>query len=276
MGTPDFAVTPLRALMTSGHEIICVYTRPPRPKGRGMQWQKSPVHELAESNGIEVRTPGSLRKDPAEQDKFAALKADLAVVAAYGLLLPKAVLEAPRFGCVNIHASLLPRWRGASPIQHALWKGDDKSGVTIMQMEEGLDTGPMILKGETPIAATTTAAQLHDALSDIGAGLIVRAVDGIERTGRVQTEKQDDALATYAPLLKKEDGLIDLSRPAVEIDRQIRALNPWPGAFMQGPKGRLKVLKAHLDPAGALILDLVQPDGKKPMDLISAKNGGYL
>lgn len=276
MGTPDFAVPALKALIDSHHEIICVYTQPPRPKGRGMQLQKSPVHQLAEDNNIPVRTPKSLRKSEEAQQEFVSLGADLAVVAAYGLLLPASVLFAPKFGCINIHASLLPRWRGASPIQHAIWKGDDKSGVTIMKMEEGLDTGDMILKGETPITRDTTAQNLHDALSGIGGDLLIRVLDDLERTGNIQAEKQDDYLSTYAPLLKKEDGLIDTSASPEETDRQIRALNPWPGTFMQGAKGRVKILKAHIDEKGALVFDVVQPDGKKPMDAHSAQNGGYL
>lgn len=276
MGTPDFAVPALQVLIDGKHDVVCVYTQPPRPKGRGMQLQKSPVHLLAEEHGIEVRTPKSLRRDEQAQKDFVALNADLAVVAAYGLLLPKSVLDAPVHGCINIHASLLPRWRGASPIQHAIWKGDDKSGVTIMKMEEGLDTGDMIIKGETPISSETTAGELHDTLSQIGAALVPFVLDMIERTGGIQAEKQDDSLSTYAPLLKKEDGLINDAVTPVETDRQIRALNPWPGTFTQGPKGRVKILKAHIGNDGELVFDIVQPDGKKPMDHISAKNGGYL
>jgi len=276
MGTSDFAVPALQALIDGSHDIICVYTQPPRPKGRGMQVQKSPVHLLAEAYSIDVRTPKSLRRDVQAQKDFIDLNADLAVVAAYGLLLPKDVLDAPVHGCINIHASLLPRWRGASPIQHAIWKGDDKSGVTIIKMEEGLDTGDMIIKGETPILSDMSAGDLHDILSQIGAKLISQVLDIITRTGGVQSEKQDDTLSTYAPLLKKEDGLIDHAITAIETDRQIRALNPWPGTYMQGPKGRVKILKAHIGTDSTLVYDLVQPDGKKPMDPVSAKNGGYL
>ena len=275
MGTPDFAVPALRSIIESEHDVIAVYTQPPRPKGRGMQVQKSPVHELAESHDIPVFTPKSLRKSEEEQASFAALNADVAIVAAYGLLLPKSVLDAPKHGCINIHASLLPRWRGASPIQHAIWKGDDKSGVTIMQMEEGLDTGPMILKKETPITATTTAQALHDSLSAMGGPMIIEVLDTMARTGNVQAEIQDDTLATYAPMLKKTDGEIDPSAPAHATDRQIRALNPWPGTYTEGAKGRLKILQAHID-GDMIVYDLVQPEGKKPMDLQSAKNGGYV
>lgn len=276
MGTPDFAVPALHSLLNSDHKVIAVYTQPPRPKGRGMQIQKSPVHQIADANNIPVFTPKSLRKSEDEQQKFAALNADIAVVAAYGLLLPKSVLDAPTYGCINIHASLLPRWRGASPIQHAIWKGDSKSGVTIMQMEEGLDTGPMIMSGETVISPTTTASQLHDALSLMGGTLILDTLHMIEKHGNIQSTPQNDDAATYAPILSKSDGHIDLTRPAIDIDRQVRALNPWPGTYITGPKGRIKILKSHVGPDDKIVIDLLQPEGKKPMDVVSAKNGGYL
>lgn len=276
MGTPDFAVSALQSLIDSDHDVIAVYSQPPRPKGRGMQVQKSPVHELADTYGIDVHTPKSLKdKFSEDQDVFVNLNADIAVVAAYGLILPTRILNAPQYGCINIHASLLPRWRGASPIQHAIWKGDDKSGVTIMQMELGLDTGPMILKGETEITSTTTAQDLHDNLSVMGGDLVLKALSDIEKTDKVTGEKQDDALSTYAPMLKKSDGEIDPNAPAIETDQQIRALNPWPGTYLQGLKGRVKILKAHIE-GNELAYDLVQPEGKKPMDIQSAKNGGYL
>lgn len=275
MGTPDFAVPALQALIDSPHDVMAVYTQPPRPKGRGMEVQKSSVHILADRYDIPVHTPQSLKKDTVEQDIFKGYQADVAVVAAYGLILPRSVLDAPKHGCLNIHASLLPRWRGASPIQHAIWKGDDKSGVTIMQMEEGLDTGPILLKEETPITLDTTAQQLHDNLSLMGGSLIIRAINRIERDGRIDGEIQDDALSTYAPLLKKTDGEIDRQAPAVETHRQIRALNPWPGTYIDGLKGRVKILSAHLEGTG-LVYDMVQPEGKKAMDYQAAKNGGYL
>ena len=272
MGTPDFAVPALQTLIDSDHDVIAVYSQPPRPKGRGMVLTKSPVHDLAEENGIPVFTPKSLKKSDEEQEKFAALNADVAIVAAYGLLLPKPVLEAPKYGCINIHGSLLPRWRGASPIQHAIWKGDDVSGITIMQMDEGMDTGDMILKAETPIHADTTAQSLFDTLSNMGGDLVL---DVLNRIDTIIPEKQDDALATHSPMLKKSDGEIDLNAPAREIDCQIRAFTPWPGTFTQGLKGRVKVLKAHVE-GEDIIFDLVQPEGKKSMDYQSAKNGGYL
>ena len=276
MGTPDFAVPALQALIDSGHDVIAVYTRAPKPKGRGMAVQKSPVHIVAETHNIPVRTPKSLKdKYPEDQQAFTDLEADIGVVAAYGLILPTRILNAPRYGCINIHASLLPRWRGASPIQHAIWKGDDVSGVTIMQMEEGLDTGPMIIKGETPITSTTTAQDLHDALAVIGQNLIVDVLDQINEAGEITAQPQNDAEATYAPMLKKSDGEIDETALPIETDRQIRALNPWPGTYMAGNKGRIKILEAHVDDNN-LVYDRVQPEGKKPMDRQSAINGGYL
>jgi methionyl-tRNA formyltransferase len=297
MGTPQFAVPALQALLDGGHDVIAVYSQPPRPSGRGQKIQFSPVHTLAQQRGIPVYTPKSLKTEDAQKE-FIALQADVAVVAAYGLLLPKAVLAAPRFGCLNIHASLLPRWRGASPIQHAIWKGDVETGVTIMQMDAGLDTGDMILKSEIPITQQTTAVQLQDALSVLGGGLIQNVLENIESITRTP---QNNAASNYAPLLKKEDGLIDWQSSAVEIDRQIRALNPWPSTYTHTDiKGlRLKVLEAVVAedmtlnaPVGRFIPDCkkgivacgdgalkllrVQPDGGKPMDFASFINGGYL
>mgnify|MGYP000411976149 CR=1 FL=1 len=273
MGTPDFAVPALRALIDSNsHDVIAVYTREPKPKGRGMEMQKSAVHMVADAHNIPVYTPKSLKKSAEAQAEFTALNADVAIVAAYGLLLPKAVLDAPKYGCLNIHGSLLPRWRGASPIQHAIWKGDDVSGITIMQMDEGMDTGDMIHKVEVPITHETTAESLFEELSFLGGQTILNVLRDIDD---IHPEPQDDAFATHAPMLQKTDGEIDMMASAEEIDRQIRALNPWPGTYVHGLKGRVKILKAHLE-GGALVLDLVQPEGKKPMDYQSAKNGGYL
>lgn len=226
MGTPDFAVPALHALMAAGHEIVAVYTQPPRPAGRGKAVRRSPVHEAAEAAGIDVRTPARVRKDMAEHEAFAALNADAAVVAAYGLILPKAMLDAPRLGCLNIHASLLPRWRGASPIQSSIVAGDNQSGVSIMQMDEGLDTGAVLLEEATPISASDTASTLHDRLSEIGGRLIVRALQE-----QPVAAPQPEEGVTYAHMLKREDGRIDWSRSCEEIDRQIRGLTPWPGAF---------------------------------------------
>lgn len=274
MGTPGFAAVALKALSDAGHDIVMVYSQPPRPKGRGLGVQPGPVHALAEELGLPVRTPVSV-KTPEAIAEFQSLQADVAVVAAYGLILPQAILDAPRHGCLNIHASVLPRWRGASPIQHAIWKGDDHSGVTIMQMERGLDTGPMIAVETTPITEDTTASSLHDALSDIGARMIVDVVATLSTDGKLSATPQDEALFTYAPMLKKTDGAIEPHQSAVETDRQVRALNPWPGTYIDGLKGRVKILKAHLQD-DTLIYDIVQPEGKKPMDMVSAINGGYV
>ena len=274
MGTPDFAVPALAKLLDGPHNVVAVYTQPPRPKGRGHQVQKSPVHELADAHTIPLHTPQNFKAAEA-LETFQSHKADVAIVAAYGLILPQAVLDTPKYGCLNIHASLLPRWRGASPIQHAVWKGDQESGVTIMQMERGLDTGPMIAKESVPITADTTSQSLHDQLSALGAEILPPLLDRLAAKGSLSATVQDDTHASYAPMLKKEDGRIDWSNNAQEIDRQIRALNPWPGTYMDGLKGRVKVLRAHIKD-NDIVLDLVQPEGKKPMDLVSARNGGYL
>ena len=298
MGTPDFATVSLRALCESKHDVICVYTQPPRPKGRGHKLQKSPVHILAEQHDIPVFTPATL-KNREKQKIFATHKIDVAIVAAYGLLLPKEILEIPRYGCLNIHASLLPRWRGASPIQHAIWKGDEKSGITIMQMDEGLDTGPMIAKSETPIDTNITAIQLHNTLANQGTSLTLEILERLLHDDRLEAEKQNDALSTYAPLLKKSDGRIDWTQNATEIDRQIRALNPWPGtqASIQGKNFKIiesSVIKTKntenikpgtlLNKEGIIMcgdnstlkINTLQPEGKKAMDVVSALNGGYI
>ncbi len=272
MGTPDFAVPALQALLASEHDIIAVYTREPKPKGRGMKLQKSPVHLLANEHNIPVYTPKSLKKSKAAQAEFAALNADIAVVAAYGLILPQEVLDAPRHGCLNIHGSLLPRWRGASPIQHAIWKGDSETGITIMQMDAGMDTGDMLLKKTVPITQQTTSMSLFNDLSTLGGEAILETLSNLDR---LTAEKQDEAQATYAPMLIKVDGEINQDASPQEIDRQIRALNPWPGTFVQGRKGRVKILSAHLDDS-KLIYDMVQPEGKSKMGYQAAKNGGYL
>jgi methionyl-tRNA formyltransferase len=298
MGTPDFAAAPLQALLDHGFNVICVYSQPPRPKGRGQQVQPSPVHALAEKNGIPVRNPLSLKKDPKAQEEFIALGADLAVVAAYGLILPKAVLDAPAYGCVNIHASLLPRWRGASPIQHAIWAGDAKSGICIMRMEEGLDTGPVLLAREVALHPATTASSLHDELSALGAAMIVEIAHEFAKGHMPRAVPQNNDDATYAPMLKKEDGRIEWARSAAEIDRQVRALNPWPGTYALLPNGkRLKVLSVETvpeefaQPPGTVVdrighvscghdsglrLLQVQPENGKPMAMLAAINGGHI
>jgi methionyl-tRNA formyltransferase len=240
MGTPAFAAVALKALVDAGHEVAAVYSQPPRPKGRGMETQMSPVHMLAEEQGIPVRTPASLRNAD-EAAAFAALQADVAVVAAYGLILPKAVLDAPRHGCLNIHASLLPRWRGAAPIQRAIMAGDTKTGVTIMQMAEGLDTGPMLLKGELAIGADMNAGTLHDALAEIGARLIVQALNEL---ADLKPVPQPADGVTYAAKITKEECRIDWRLSAVEIDRHVRGLSPAPGAFTEINSERLTILAA--------------------------------
>jgi methionyl-tRNA formyltransferase len=244
MGSPAFALPALRALIEAGHEIACVYAQPPRPAGRGHRLQRTPVHDLAEASGLPVRTPARL-KAAEEQAAFAALAADAAVVAAYGLILPRPVLAAPRLGCFNIHSSLLPRWRGAAPIQRAILAGDTESGVTIMQMDEGLDTGPIVLQRRVPITDKITAASLHDILATLGAELIVEALEGIV-SGSLTPAPQPSEGATYAPKLERDEGHLEWSRPAAELERAVRALTPWPGTWFQHRGERIKVLAAAI------------------------------
>ena len=248
LGTPAFALPCLEALAAAGHEIACVYTQPPRPAGRGHKPRPSPIQTLAESRDWPVRHPKTLRNSDA-QSAFAALDLDAAVVVAYGLILPGPILDAPRLGCLNLHASLLPRWRGAAPIHRALLAGDSVTGVTIMQMDEGLDTGPMLLQEAVPIGPTTTAAELHDRLAALGARMMVRALDGLDN-GALVPRIQPSEGATYAAKLTRSEGRLDWRRSAAELERQVRALNPWPGAYIEIPleKGeeRIKVLAAKL------------------------------
>lgn len=286
MGSPDFAVPSLRALVEAGHEVVCVYAQPPRPAGRGQKERLTPVDEAAIELGIPVRTPSSLR-DPQEQAAFAALDLDLAVVAAYGLILPREILDAPRRGCINVHASLLPRWRGAAPIQRAILAGDAETGVTIMQMDLGLDTGDMLLSRAVPITAETTGESLHDALSLLGAELIGPAVTALAAGALVGTPQPEEGV-TYAKKLERDEGRLDFHRPAVELERLVRAFDPWPGAFFEHEGTRIKVLSAEafdlgpvsnlpgtvLDPEltiscadGAFRPTRVQRPGKGPMDV---------
>jgi methionyl-tRNA formyltransferase len=241
LGTPDFAVASLEALLAAGHEIAAVYTQPPRPAGRGQKLRNSPVHERALAAGIEVRTPRTL-KDAEEQRRFAALGLDAGIVVAYGLILPKPILDAPRRGCINVHASLLPRWRGAAPIQRALLAGDAETGVTIMQMDQGLDTGPMLLREAIPIGPRETAASLHDRLAALGARLLLR---GLEEQ-RPPTP-QPEAGVTYAAKIGKHEGRLDWRLSAAELDRVVRALDAW---FELGAE-RIKVLEAASEPGCA-------------------------
>jgi len=248
LGTSDFAVPALAVLATAGHEIVAVYTRAPKPAGRGQQERRTPVHERAAALGIEVRTPPNLRA-PDFAAAFKALDLDAAVVAAYGHILPKAFLEAPVLGCINIHGSLLPRWRGAAPIHRALLAGDEETGVTIMRMDEGLDTGPMLLAESVPISGTDTALALHDRLADLGARLIVSALDELAR-GSLQAVPQPTEGITYAHKIGKHEGALDWLRPAAELERRVRAFNPWPGAWFEHRGERIKVLGAQLALAG--------------------------
>jgi methionyl-tRNA formyltransferase len=246
MGTPAFAATALAAIADAGHDVACAYSQPPRPAGRGHRETRSEVHELAAARGIPVRTPARLR-DPAEHAAFAALDADIAVVAAYGLILPRPVLDAPRHGCINIHASLLPRWRGAAPIQRAILAGDRETGVCIMRMEEGLDTGPVLLRAAMPIGDEATAGALHDALAALGARLVVEALRGVA-AGTLRAEPQPEAGVTYASKIAKEEARLGWTRPATELARAVRGFNPFPGAFFELGGERIRVLAARAEP----------------------------
>jgi methionyl-tRNA formyltransferase len=285
MGTPDFAVPTLAEIVGQGHEVVGVYTRAPAAAGRGMDLKPSPVHRMAERFGLPVMTPKTLRTEEAAQT-FRDLGADVAVVVAYGMILPKAILEAPELGCLNLHASLLPRWRGAAPIQRAIMAGDTETGVAVMKMEEGLDTGPVAMVERVAIGPDMTAGELHDRLMGLGADLTVRALAALSRGGLGFTPQPDDGV-TYAHKLTNEDGRIDWSKPASRLHDQVRGLSPYPGAFFhadfgKGPE-RVKVLRTAradgqgtpgtlLDSGGliacgegALRLVQVQPAGKQAM-----------
>ena len=277
MGTPEFSVPVLDALHKT-HEIVAVYCQPPRPAGRGKADRPSPVQARAEALGLAVRHPVSLRGDVAVAE-FAALGADVAVVVAYGLILPQVVLDAPRLGCLNIHASLLPRWRGAAPIHRAIMAGDRETGVCIMQMEAGLDTGPVLLREAVQIGAEETTADLHDRLSALGARLIVEA---LERLPGLDPRPQPAEGVTYAAKIDKAEARVDWTRPAVEVDRLIRALSPFPGAWTEVKGERVKLLRSRLSQGkgapgqvlqgftvacgtGAVEITEAQREGKRPM-----------
>ena len=280
MGTPDFSVPILAALLDAGHDVAAVYSQPPRPAGRGHKEQPTPVHAFAASRNIPVFTPKSLKPED-EQARFRDLRLDVAVVAAYGLILPKAILDAPARGCLNVHASLLPRWRGAAPIQRAIEAGDSETGITIMQMDVGLDTGDMLLVERLPITGETGAQDLHDSLSGLGARLMVSALGRLDQLTPV---RQPDDGVTYAAKLVKEEGRLDWTRTAAELDRKIRAFTPWPGVWCEAAGERLKILGAALakgtgapgtvlDEAltvacgqGALRITRAQRPGKAPME----------
>lgn len=242
MGSPDFSVPVLDALVEAGHEVCAVYCQPPRPAGRGKQDRPTPVQQRATELGLEVRHPASLKTDDA-QAAFAALDADVAVVVAYGLILPQAILDAPARGCLNIHASLLPRWRGAAPIHRALMAGDSETGVCIMQMEAGLDTGPVLMRSSIPIKPTDTTAVLHDRLSALGAAEIVKA---LARLDDLIPQSQPETGVTYAAKILKSEAQIDWSRPAQDVDRHIRGLSPFPGAWTIEDGTRIKLLNSRL------------------------------
>ena len=242
MGTPDFSVPVLEALVAAGHEVVAVYCQPPRPAGRGKKDRPTPVQARAEEMGLEVRHPVSL-KGAEEQAAFAALGADVAVVVAYGLILPQAILDAPKRGCLNIHASLLPRWRGAAPIHRAIMAGDAETGICIRQMEAGRDTGPVLARQSTPKGAEETAAGVNDRLSEMGAGLIVEA---LARLPGLTPEVQPDEGVTYAAKIDKSEAQIDWSKPAEEVDRKIRGLSPFPGAWCEIDGQRVKLLASRL------------------------------
>jgi len=286
MGTPEFSVPTLAEIIGAGHEVVAVYSQPPRPAGRGLAEKTSPVHAHAEAAGIPVLTPKSLKRED-EQARFRAHEADAAVVVAYGLILPKPILDAPRLGCFNLHASLLPRWRGAAPIQRAIMAGDRESGAMVMRMEEGLDTGPVCLAERVAIGADETAGELHDRLSIMGGGLMVRALAALERGSLTETPQPAEGV-TYAAKIDKAEARIDFTRPAPDVHNLIRGLSPFPGAWLEtagadGRPERIKVLRATLaqgrgtpgtvlDDAltiacgeGAVRLVLVQRAGKKPM-----------
>ncbi len=254
LGTSEFAVPALKALVEAGHDVVAVYTRAPRPAGRGQQERKTPVHMLADQLKLPVRTPKGLKSDE-EAAAFKALDLDAAVVVSYGHILPRSFLDAPILGCINIHGSLLPRWRGAAPIHRAILAGDRETGVTTMRMDEGLDTGPMLLAEHTPISAADTAETVHDRLADLGARLIVSTLDGLMRRS-IAPGPQPQEGVTYAHKLGKEEGVLDWRRPAAELERKVRAFHPWPGTSfdlpVEGSSERIKVLAASLALAGGM------------------------
>ncbi|MGA0616631.1 methionyl-tRNA formyltransferase [Paracoccus sp. KR1-242] len=272
MGTPDFSVPALRAI-AARHEVVAVYSQPPRAAGRGQKSRPSPVHKAAEELGLTVRVPESL-KSPETRTEFAALAADVAVVVAYGLILPRPVLDAPRLGCLNIHASLLPRWRGAAPIHRAIMAGDAETGVAIMQMEAGLDTGPVLAESRTAIGTDDTTADLHDRLSDMGAQLIVQTLDRLPLPAMPQPE----AGVTYAAKIDKAEARIDWTRPAAQIDRQIRGLSPFPGAWCMIGEERVKLLRSRLAEGsgqpGRVLSDFTIACGQGAVEIVEAQREG--
>lgn len=291
-GTPDFAARHLQALLDSEHQVIAVYTQPDRPAGRGQQLQASPVKQLAVAHDIPVFQPKSLKKAPAQQ-QLSALDADLMVVVAYGLILPQVVLDTPKLGCINVHGSLLPRWRGAAPIQRALWAGDTNTGVTIMQMDAGLDTGAMLSMATLPIEDHDTSATLYDKLAVIGPRALVEALQDLPGL-RAKAQPQQDSAANYAEKLSKEEALLDFNKAAVALEREIRAFNPWPVSYLQLGTQQLKIWQARVEAGsaqpgqvvrvdkkgiaigtsdGLLVIEQLQPPGKKAMAVVDFLNG---
>ncbi|PIW60754.1 methionyl-tRNA formyltransferase [Shewanella sp. CG12_big_fil_rev_8_21_14_0_65_47_15] len=292
-GTPDFAARHLQALLDSHHNVIGVYTQPDRPAGRGKKLTASPVKELALANNIPVYQPGSLRKEPAQQE-LAALNADIMVVVAYGLILPKVVLDTPRLGCINVHGSILPRWRGAAPIQRALWAGDKATGVTIMQMDVGLDTGDMLLKTTLPIEDDDTSASLYEKLAAQGPVALLQALEGLGN-GTLVAEKQDETLANYAEKLSKEEARLDWNKSAKQLWQEVRAFNPWPVSYFEHQGNTIKVWQTQVSSTssnaapgtiisaskkgievatgdGVLTLLSMQLPGKKPLSVADILN----
>lgn len=293
-GTPDFAARHLQALLHSEHQVIAVYTQPDRPAGRGQQLQPSAVKQLAQQQGVPVYQPKSLKKAPA-QAELAALSADLMIVVAYGLILPQTVLDTPRLGCINVHGSLLPRWRGAAPIQRAIWAGDTETGVTIMQMDAGLDTGAMLSTVSCPITSSDTSASLYDKLAELGPTALLAALADLPSLQQ-QAQAQDNSLASYAEKLHKDEAQLDFNKSAIALEREIRAFNPWPVSYIYLPQGNVKVWQASAtagtsrQPAGTvlaadkhgiriacaegeLVISQLQPPGKKPMAAADFLNG---
>ncbi|MDI5877191.1 methionyl-tRNA formyltransferase [Shewanella xiamenensis] len=292
-GTPDFAARHLQALINSHHNVIAAYTQPDRPAGRGKKLTASPVKELALAHNIPVYQPGSLRKEPAQQ-QLAALNADIMVVVAYGLILPKVVLDTPRLGCINVHGSILPRWRGAAPIQRALWAGDKETGVTIMQMDVGLDTGDMLLKTYLPIEDDDTSASLYEKLAQQGPDALLQALEGLAN-GTLAAEKQDEALANYAEKLSKEEARLDWTKSATQLWQEVRAFNPWPVSYFEHQGNTIKVWQTQVSTTssnaapgtiisaskkgievatgdGVLTLLSMQLPGKKPLSVADILN----
>ncbi len=293
-GTPEFAADHLKALLNSEHQLVAVYTQPDRPAGRGQQLTASPVKQLAQQHQLPVYQPANFKAAEAQQ-QLAALKADVMVVVAYGLLLPQSVLDTPRLGCINVHGSLLPRWRGAAPIQRAIWAGDHQTGITIMQMDKGLDTGAMLSKVEFSISDADTSASLYQKLAQLGPQALVAALNQLPALQQ-QAESQDERQACYAAKLSKDEALLDFDKTAAQLEREIRAFNPWPISVLAHGSHRIKIWSAHLEPdiepaspgqvlalnrqglkiataEGVLVITRLQPPGKKPMSIADFLNG---